>query len=73
MKIRKPYGSGNKTLEWLSLKKNTKEMPGPLDVVFNPGRIFILTSGLTSNDFKWASTVASTTFNPQKTKKNKTE
>ena len=37
MKIRKPYGSGNKTLECLSLKKNTNEIPGPLLIEFKPG------------------------------------
>jgi hypothetical protein len=29
--------------------------------------------GITSKSFRWASTVASTTFNPQKRIKNKTE
>ena len=73
MKIRKRQGSGNKTFECLSFKKNTSEIPGPLLVGFKPGLILMPTSGLTSNDFKCASTVAYTMFNPQKIIKNNTE
>ena len=54
-------------------KVQATEIEGVLVLILKSGCMCMLRSSLTSKSFKWADTVASATFNPHISKKNKAE